>query len=94
MVGNSINSEDQKLIRENYEAIRARVREAAVRSGRQPEEIKIIAVSKTVAPERIRTAFDIGISDFGENRVQELCEKTDILHIGCNWHLIGHLQTN
>lgn len=94
MTENIINTEDQELIRGNYEKIKARVREAAARSGRGPEEIKIIAVSKTVAPDRIRTAFDIGVRDFGENRVQELCEKTDILDMECNWHLIGHLQTN
>lgn len=94
MAENNFNTDDRNIIRENSERIRARVREAAIRSGRRPEEVRIIAVSKTVAPERIKTAFDLGLTDFGENRVQELCEKTDILNIGCNWHLIGHLQTN
>lgn len=89
-----MTSENRDYIKENYERIRNRVREAAIRAGRDPGEIKIIAVSKTVGPDRIKTAFDCGISDFGENRVQELCEKTDILDMKCNWHLIGHLQTN
>lgn len=94
MNDNNNYSEDQKSIRENYENIMSRVREAAKRSGRDPGEIKVIAVSKTVTAERVKTAFDAGLTDFGENRVQELCEKTDKLDIGCNWHLIGHLQTN
>jgi len=87
-------AEDQENIRENYEKIMARIRGAAERSGRDPGEIKLIAVSKTVTADRVKTAFEAGITDFGENRVQELCDKTDILNIGCNWHLIGHLQTN
>ncbi|HEX2945455.1 MAG TPA: YggS family pyridoxal phosphate-dependent enzyme [Clostridia bacterium] len=94
MNDNSNYSEDQKIIRDNYEAIRDRVLKAAARAGRDPGEIKIIAVSKTMSADRIKAAYDIGIADFGENRVQELCDKTDILNIGCNWHLIGHLQTN
>ena len=94
MTGNNNYTEDQKIIRENYEKILSRVREAAARSGREPGEIKVIAVSKTVTADRVKAAFDAGLTDFGENRVQELCDKTDILDIGCNWHLIGHLQTN
>ena len=81
-------------IRENINSINARIRDAALRSGRNPQEIKIIAVSKTVDADRINEAFKYGITEFGENRVQELCEKYDILDIKCNWHLIGHLQTN
>jgi pyridoxal phosphate enzyme (YggS family) len=94
MTGNNNYTEDQKIIRENYEKIMSRVHEAAARSGRDPGEIKVIAVSKTVTADRVKAAFDAGLTDFGENRVQELCDKTDILDIKCNWHLIGHLQTN
>jgi pyridoxal phosphate enzyme (YggS family) len=79
---------------ENYEKVCRRVRAAAERAGRKPEDVRIVAVSKTVEPERIRKAFECGITDFGENRVQELCEKYDIINVNCNWHLIGHLQTN
>ncbi len=93
MTGNNY-AEDQKNLKENYEKILARIREAAARSGRDPGEIKLIAVSKTVTADKVKAAFDAGIMDFGENRVQELCDKTDILDIECNWHLIGHLQTN
>ena len=93
MTGNNY-AEDQKNLKENYEKILARIREAAARSDRDPGEIKLIAVSKTVTADKVKAAFDAGIMDFGENRVQELCDKTDILDIECNWHLIGHLQTN
>lgn len=85
---------DVSVIRENYGNIISRVRAAALRSGRDPDDIRVIAVSKTVSPERIRSAFECGITDFGENRVQELCEKYDILDEKYYWHLIGHLQTN
>ncbi|MGI6669226.1 MAG: YggS family pyridoxal phosphate-dependent enzyme [Acetivibrionales bacterium] len=85
---------DIDQIRENYDKICLRVRKAAERAGRKPEEIKIVAVSKTVDPERMKKAFECGITDFGENRVQELCKKYDIIDVDCNWHLIGHLQTN
>ena len=85
---------DTDQVCENYEKVCRRVRAAAERAGRKPEDVRIVAVSKTVEPERIRKAFECGITDFGENRVQELCEKYDIINVNCNWHLIGHLQTN
>ena len=81
-------------ISENIDAIRTRILTAAAKSGRDPQSIKIIGVSKTVDVERIKEAYNCGITDFGENRVQELCEKYDIVNMECNWHLIGHLQTN
>lgn len=78
----------------NLSAINFRINAAAARAGRDPDDIKLIGVTKTVDTERIKAAYNFGITDFGENRVQELCEKTDILDINCKWHLIGHLQTN
>jgi pyridoxal phosphate enzyme (YggS family) len=87
-------TEDHDTVRANLENLRARVAAAAVRAGRDPGGIKIVAVTKTVAPERIKAAFQCGITDFGENRVQELVQKADILDVECKWHLIGHLQTN
>lgn len=87
-------TDDLKYIRENVDAIKERIRQAALRCGRNAEEIKLIAVSKTVGADRIKEAFQCGITDYGENRVQELCDKYDILDVECNWHLIGHLQTN
>ncbi len=86
--------EGNDYIEKNIKGIISRINEAAVRAGRDPADIKLIGVTKTVDTERIKAAYNCGIKDFGENRVQELCEKTDILDINCKWHLIGHLQTN
>ncbi len=85
---------EHSIISENIGAINAGIWAAAKRAGRSPESVKIIGVSKTVSPERIEEAFSCGITEFGENRVQELCKKYDILNIKCNWHMIGHLQKN
>ncbi|MCX7710148.1 MAG: YggS family pyridoxal phosphate-dependent enzyme [Clostridia bacterium] len=81
-------------IRENLKQIQERVAKAAQRSGRTPEDINIITVTKTVGIDRIKTVVDEGFYHLGENRVQELCEKYDNLSKECKWHLIGHLQTN
>lgn len=58
------------------------------------KDVVLVAVSKTRSIEEIKEAYDEGIKDFGENRVQELLEKIDFLPTDINWHLIGHLQTN
>lgn len=87
-------SEDLQFINENCERISLRIRAAAQRSGRNPEDIRVIAVSKTVDAARISKVLEWGITELGENRVQELCDKFDIINMKCNWHLIGHLQTN
>ncbi len=78
----------------NIERIRAMVEAAAAKSGRKPDDIRIIAVTKTVDADRIIQAVDCGIVDLGENRVQELCAKHELVDRKCSWHLIGHLQTN
>ncbi|RCX16819.1 hypothetical protein DFR58_10945 [Anaerobacterium chartisolvens] len=85
---------DSDIIRNNISDIIKRVGAAAEKSGRTAGEIHIIAVSKTIEPERIVTAVDCGMTELGENRVQELCEKYDKIDRECHWHLIGHLQTN
>ena len=77
------------------EEIRARVAEAANRSGRPANAVTIVAVSKTISPDAIRQAFDAGFTTFGENRVQEARDKIPALPLpGIRWELIGHLQTN
>jgi len=81
-------------IKYNLENIRSRVARAAEKSGRNPEDVQIIAVTKTVDIARIQRVIDEGILNLGENRVQELCEKYDNIDRECKWHLIGHLQTN
>jgi pyridoxal phosphate enzyme (YggS family) len=81
---------------ENIAAIHERIAAAARRAGRRPEEIALMAVSKTHAPERIREAYASGLRLFGENRVQEFAGKTAALAdlTGAEWHMIGHLQSN
>ncbi len=80
----------------NLAAIRARIAGAARRAGRSPDEIALLAVTKTISPEVIRQAYQAGQRLFGENRVQEFADKFPAvrdLH-GGEWHMIGHLQTN
>jgi len=75
--------------------IRARMAEAAGRSGRRPEDIRLIAVSKTHPIDAVRAAADAGQLDFGENKVQEaLLKAAQTTDTGMRWHLIGHLQSN
>ncbi|MBQ6662792.1 MAG: YggS family pyridoxal phosphate-dependent enzyme [Firmicutes bacterium] len=80
-------------IRDNIAAIEERKRQAAERSGRRAEDVLLIAVTKLHTPEEINEAIDCGITDIGENKVQEILEKYDRVK-PVRWHLIGHLQTN
>jgi len=80
-------------ITDNIEEVQKQVRETALRVGRDPAEIGIVAVTKTVPAERIREAVNAGLKVLGENRVQELTGKYPHLE-GVEWHLIGHLQSN
>jgi len=82
-------------IRVRIARVYEKIQGAAFRAGRRPEDITLIAVSKTVAPERIQQAVDAGIIDLGENRVQEAAEKIGrVSGPRLRWHLIGHLQSN
>jgi hypothetical protein len=83
-------------ISENIKAIQQRIDAAARCVGRRPEEIALMAVTKTHPPERIREAHAAGLRLFGENRVQEFAGKASALSdlSGAEWHMIGHLQTN
>ncbi len=82
-------------IKENIDGVLERVAAAARRSGRSPEDVKVIAVSKTVDAQRAREAVEGGLINLGENRVQELVSKYEQLSdIDVKWHLIGHLQRN
>jgi PLP dependent protein len=83
-------------ISENIVEVRNRIASAASRAGRRPEEIPLMAVTKTHPPERIREAHAAGLRLFGENRVQEFAGKAPALADlpGAAWHMIGHLQTN
>jgi pyridoxal phosphate enzyme (YggS family) len=83
-------------IAHNLARVRERMAAAAGRAGRQPEDIALMAVSKTFPAERIREAYDAGLRLFGENRVQEFAGKAvSLQHLhAAAWHLIGHLQSN
>jgi PLP dependent protein len=78
----------------NLEEVRNAIAAAARRAGRDPAGVRLIAVSKTVAPEQIRAAMDAGQDIFGENYLQEARDKIALLGRRVGWHLIGHLQTN
>ena len=81
-------------IRQNVEGVQAAIERACRRCGRDPREVLLIAVSKTVDLERIRLAVEAGVPALGENRVQEAKEKVATLGHPVPWHLIGSLQTN
>lgn len=80
-------------IRENIDAVNRIKGEAAVKSGRKAEDVLLCAVTKTRTAEEINQAIDAGITDIGENKVQEIMDKFDSVK-PVRWHLIGHLQTN
>ena len=80
-------------IKENIEYITSIKNKAAEAAGRNGDEILLCAVTKTRPPEDLNEAIDAGITDIGENKVQEIMDKYD--HVKpVRWHLIGHLQTN
>jgi pyridoxal phosphate enzyme, YggS family len=88
-------TEEEKIrLKENIESVKTRIRNAALRAGRNPDDILLLGVTKTVKPEVIREAYDLGLREFGENRVQEFLGKADIIGRECRWHIIGRLQTN
>lgn len=80
-------------IRKNLETVGTKIKTAAESCGRSAEEITLVAVSKTRTPEEINTAIDAGVTDIGENKVQEIMDKYDAIK-PVRWHMIGHLQTN
>lgn len=81
-------------IRDNLIAVERRVVGACVRAGRTREEITLVAVSKTKPAEMIVEAIAAGVTDVGENRVQEARDKQPLVRAAPRWHLIGHLQSN
>ncbi len=79
----------------NIDHVRSIIAESALRVGRVPEEITLVAVSKTMPVELVQMAYNLGVTDFGENRVQEALPKIAEFHPqGLRWHMIGHLQSN
>jgi len=78
---------------DNIAMVRSNVAEAAKKAGRAPEEVRLLAVTKTVEAERIALAHEAGLTDFAENYIQELTGKLEQLP-DYTWHMIGHLQSN
>lgn len=82
------------MITENYRYVRGRIDEACRRAGRNPQEVTLIAVSKTKPVSMIEELLPEGVLDFGENKPQELKEKYEVLPKNLRFHMIGHLQRN
>ena len=80
-------------IKENLEKVRDGIKAAALAAGRELDSVKLIAVTKTYGVDAINEAIDCGVTDIGENRVQEIMEKYEYVK-PVRWHLIGHLQKN
>ena len=83
------------VLAENLAWVRERIARAAARAGRKPDEITLVAVSKTFPAEAIRAAYEAGLRHFGENRVQEWeLKQPSLSDLDATWHLVGHLQSN
>lgn len=82
------------MIKENLVSIEERIQAACNRSGRSRNDVTLIAVSKTKPVQMLQEAYDTGIRCFGENKVQEIRDKYEVLPKDIQWHMIGHLQTN
>ena len=85
---------DIDIIRKNYDHIKSNIISSCKKVGRNADAIKIVAVTKRVSTDVVNTLSQLGITDIGENRVQDALEKAKGITHKYNWHLIGHLQTN
>ncbi len=82
------------MIGENIDRIRQALEETVIKCGRNPKEVTLIAVSKTKPVSMLQEAYEKGIRDFGENKVQEILSKYEEMPKDIRWHMIGHLQRN
>ena len=82
------------MIKENLNTVETKIAAACARAGRERTDVTLIAVSKTKPVEMLTEAYDTGVRDFGENKVQEMCDKIPKLPKDLHWHMIGHLQRN
>lgn len=82
------------MISDNVKSVLDNIAETAIKSGRKPDDVTLVAVTKTVTAKEAQEVMDAGVLTLGENRVQSLLEKYEILKDKPCWHLIGHLQTN
>ena len=90
------------MLKENLQSVEENIKKACEEAGRKREEVTLIAVSKTkpvemlqeIYDQDIQEAYNEGCRNFGENKVQEMCDKMEVLPKDIKWHMIGHLQTN
>ena len=82
------------MLKENLQSVEENIKKACEKAGRKREDVTLIAVSKTKPVEMLQEIYDQNIRDFGENKVQEMCDKMEVLPKDIKWHMIGHLQTN
>ena len=82
------------MLKENLSVVEENIKKACEKAGRDRNEVTLIAVSKSKPVEMLEEVYDTGIRNFGENKVQEMCEKMDVLPKDIKWHMIGHLQRN
>ena len=82
------------MLKENLAEVQSRMEQACKRAGRDVAEVTLIAVSKTKPVTDLQEIYNAGVRDFGENKVQEMCDKMEKMPKDINWHMIGHLQRN
>ena len=82
------------MLKENLINVENNIMKACEKAGRNRSEVTLIAVSKTKPVEMLQEVYDQGIRYFGENKVQEMCDKMEVMPKDINWNMIGHLQTN
>lgn len=82
------------MLKENLQQVEENVAAACSKAGRNRNEVTLIAVSKTKPLEMLNEIYGQGVREFGENKVQEMCDKIEQMPEDINWHMIGHLQTN
>ena len=82
------------MLKENLTEVQSRVEQACKRAGRDVTEVTLIAVSKTKPVTDLQEIYNAGVRDFGENKVQEMCDKMEKMPKDIKWHMIGHLQRN
>ena len=82
------------MLRENLQEVEKRIQDACSRAGRDRSEVTLVSVSKTKPAQMLKEAYDLGVRVFGENKVQEIRDKYELLPKDIEWYMIGHLQTN
>ncbi|WP_294897791.1 YggS family pyridoxal phosphate-dependent enzyme [uncultured Eubacterium sp.] len=82
------------MVTENLKEVEAKIEAACKRAGRDRSEVTLIAVSKTKPVEMLQEVYDTGVREFGENKVQEMMDKYEVMPKDIHWHMIGHLQRN